>query len=88
MIRSSTTPQYLRPPQVAQLLGVDVHTVLGWIRAGELRAVNVAASPHGKRPRWRIAADDLAVFEGRRAAGPQVKPPQRRSDNGRITRFF
>jgi excisionase family DNA binding protein len=34
--------------------GVTVHTVLGWIRSGELRAVNVGRRRGARKPRWRI----------------------------------
>ena len=44
---------------------VGEHTVLGWIRAGELRAVNVSRTLGG-RPRWRITAEALAAFEAMR----------------------
>ena len=31
--------------------GVGEHTVLGWIRRGELKAINVGRSPGGKK-KW------------------------------------
>ena len=40
--------------EVAERFGVDPHTVLGWIRKGEMLAINVGRS-RGKKPRWRIA---------------------------------
>jgi excisionase family DNA binding protein len=47
MIQDAAEPIYLTPPEVARLLRVDVHSVLAWVRNGELRASNVAsrASP-------------------------------------------
>jgi hypothetical protein len=34
--------------------GVTEHTVLGWIRSGELKALNVGRTPGAKKPRWRL----------------------------------
>ncbi len=65
----------LTPPELAKVLRVDVHAVLRWIANGELRAVNVGSGR--KRPRWRIAAEDVAAFEAARTAQPQT-PTQRR----------
>ena len=79
--------QYLSPPQVAKRLAVDAHKVIGWIRRGELRAVNVAADTEG-RPRYRIAPADLAVFLATRSAGPTPKAIRRRRKDPLITEFF
>ena len=54
--------------------GVSEHTVLGWIRSGELRAVNVGRRVGGKKPRWRITQEALEAFELLRTPGP---PPAR-----------
>jgi excisionase family DNA binding protein len=54
------------PPELAALLGVSPDKILGWIRSGELRAVNVAARLGGK-PRWTVSTDDLRAFETRRS---------------------
>jgi excisionase family DNA binding protein len=53
---------------------VSVHTVLEWIRSGELRAVNVGRRPGAKKPRWRIPQAALDDFELARTATP---PPPR-----------
>jgi len=49
------------------MYGVGVHKVLGWIRRGELKAINAAVNQHG-RPRFLIDLADVADFEQRRAA--------------------
>ena len=68
--------RYLTPPEVAEQFRVNSTKVLMWIRSGELRATNVAASLIG-RPRWRISPADLAVFEQRRSAvAPQKARPR------------
>ena len=33
--------------------GVTEHTVLSWIRSGELKAVNVGRRADATKPRWR-----------------------------------
>jgi hypothetical protein len=63
------TRRKLTVPIVARMLGVADRKVLGWIRAGELRAVNLARTPHG-RPRYAVDVDDLAAFERARAVIP------------------
>jgi len=67
--------QRLTPPELARIYRVDIHTVLAWIRNGQLRAVNVGSGT--KRPRWRIDPADVAVFEAARTAQPSP-PTQRR----------
>jgi hypothetical protein len=54
---------------VARMLGVADQKILHWIRSGELKATNLARSPHG-RPRYAIDLADLEAFE----AGRQVIP--------------
>jgi hypothetical protein len=77
---------HLTPPQVAQRYGVSPEKVIAWIRAGELRAVNVATTLGG-RPRWRIDPADLALFEARRAAVP-VPAARRRRVAGDVIEYF
>ncbi len=60
---------------VCERYGVGEHTVLGWIRSGELRAVNVGRTAGAKKPRWRIPQTALEAFELARTATP---PPPRR----------
>jgi len=62
---------------VARRYRVGEDKVRGWIRRGELAAINTAATLCGK-PRWVISAEALAEFERRRAGGPPPKPPCRR----------
>jgi hypothetical protein len=50
--------------------------VRGWVRRGELAAINTATALCG-RPRWVITPDALAAFEKRRASGPPPKRPRR-----------
>jgi hypothetical protein len=81
-------PRAITPPEIARRYGIKPDKVLGWIKAGELRAVNVAARPTG-RPRWRITEADLLVFENRRAA--KAPPPvdrRRQQKDPSVIEFF
>jgi hypothetical protein len=68
---------YFKPHFVAKRLGVQRAKVIGWIRRGELAAVNVADLPYG-RESWRISAQALADFLDRRKAVAEPKPTRRR----------
>jgi hypothetical protein len=62
--------------------------VLGWIRAGELSAINVAQQVGG-RPRYRIDPVDLAAFEARRLVRTQSSPSvRRRKQTADVVEFF
>jgi len=56
---------------------VSPDKVRAWIRRGELRAINTAATLCGK-PRWVIPPEALAEFEKGRRGGPATKPQRRR----------
>ncbi len=87
MPQVASPARYLTPPQIAERFGVDAHKILSWIRRGELRAVNIGDGC--QRPRYRISPDDLAVFEARRAAGPEPKISRiRRRKDPSIIEFF
>jgi excisionase family DNA binding protein len=77
----------LTPPQLAKRYGVSPDKVLTWIRAGELRAVNVASRP-GERPRWLIDETDVAAFEARRAAQATARVPRRSRRAEQVIEFF
>jgi hypothetical protein len=64
-------------------------TVLGWIHAGELPAINVGRKPGAKKPRWRITQAALDAFEAKRAASVAPAParPRRKSD-GYVPTFY
>lgn len=84
LIRSKLTP-----PEVAEKLRVGVEKVHGWIRNGELRAINVAKQL-GLRPRYRIDVEDLKAFEDRRAVVPVPPPAPRgkRHKANNVIEFF
>lgn len=65
--------RYLIPREIATRLRVSPEKVLGWIRRGELCAINVS---NATRPRYRIDKDDLEAFLRRREVQPPL--PRRR----------
>jgi excisionase family DNA binding protein len=81
----------LTPRQVAERLNVNPDKVVGWIRAGELPAINVARRAGG-RARYRVDAADLAVFEAGRRVRPQPNVTGRRrkrtSSDSNVIEFF
>jgi hypothetical protein len=60
--------------------------VRAWIRRGELRALNTAATMCG-RPRYVITPDALADFERARSAAPPKPTPRRKKRTGLIDFF-
>lgn len=81
-----TERQFFSPPEVGKLLGVDANKVIGWIRSGELPAINAATTLCGARPRYRVSREALEAFQRRRAVVPSVRPP-RRKKGGDLSRF-
>jgi hypothetical protein len=81
----------LTAPQIARLWGVSTHKVLHFIRTGELRAINLAAS-RTNRPRYVIDRDDLERFErGRQVipdGGESTTRKLRRRAAGNVKEFF
>jgi len=75
------------PPAIAKAWGIDPAKVVGWIRSGELPAVNAATKPNG-RPRWLVDETDLHAFElARRSTPPTPAIRHRRrtaADDGEI----
>jgi excisionase family DNA binding protein len=74
-MRRNNEPPFLTPPEVARLLRVSPEKVYGWIRRGELRAVNVG---NCSRPRYRVSRDNLEAFLAAREVQPPPQRPQRK----------
>lgn len=73
--------------KVAERYGVSEGTVLAWISAGELKALNVARGARCKRARWRVSEAALAAFEEARTQSrsvPQKGPRPQRQANGMV----
>lgn len=77
MTSPALIPRRLTVAEVAETLGVDANKVLRWIKAGELRAIDVSQK-RGVKPRWRIAPADLELFETRRSNTLSIVPKQER----------
>jgi excisionase family DNA binding protein len=67
---------------------VGEHTVLAWIRSGELRAVNVGRKISTRKPRWRISEKALEAFEAQRAATPPLPRSRRRKQQAEVIQFY
>lgn len=68
--------------------GVNEHTILAWIRTGELRAFSVGRKPGAKKPRWRITAEALATFELLRTPTPPAPLTRRRKQSSNVIEFY
>lgn len=81
---------YFTVRDIEKLLGVDEHAVLGWIKSGELKAINVGRSPNKKKPRWRISQAALEEFERLRSATPltQITPRRRKRRSAEVLDMF
>lgn len=75
--------------ETAAYYRVRSHTVLAWIRSGELEAENVAATT-SSRPAWRISLDALERFAAKRRNRPEPKAvkKQRAATEDRIIPYF
>ena len=90
--RPSAPPgtSWFTPREVAKQRRVRVATIFGWIRRGELEAINHANSRLGK-PRWKISTDALAAFDLARSSRSVIAPSSRRRGRGRgipVTEYF
>jgi transposase len=68
--------------------GVGEHTVLGWLRLGELRGFSVSRRPGSKKPRWRITQEALAAFEQLRTPTPPTPRARRRKRPADVIEFY
>ena len=83
----SSGREFLTPQKIGELLGVGHDKVLGFIRTGELRAIDLSTT-RGKRPRWRISRDDLDAFLARRSATPPPKPRRQRRQPDDVIEYY
>jgi hypothetical protein len=81
---TSSKSKMLTPPKIAKDLAVRSGKVLGWIRSGELLAINLAERPTG-RPRYRVKPSDLEAFLNRRTMLPLSRGSSRRASVSVVT---
>ena len=67
---------WFTPPAVADLLGVGVTRIYGWIYSGELQAVNLGGK---KRARYRISQEAVRDFLNNRVVSSCTNRQRRRS---------
>jgi excisionase family DNA binding protein len=75
-------------PDICDRFDVSEGTVLAWIHAGELRAINVGRTPGARKPRWRITRQALEDFEAARTATPAAPRPRRRRQREDVIEFY
>jgi hypothetical protein len=79
--------RYQTPPEIATKYGCKPETVIGWIRFGELKAIDVARRG-AMKPRYRVSPQALEDFEKARAVVPRESPIKKRfRPNFEIKRF-
>jgi hypothetical protein len=71
---------------VARRYRVGEDKVRGWMKHGELAALNTNSTKCA-RPRFVITADALAEFERRRSVAPAAKP-RRRSRRADVVDYY
>lgn len=72
---------------LCERFAIGEHTVLGWIKRGELRAIDVSRR-QGGRPKWRITTDALAAFEQLRTPTPPLPRTRRRQRPADVIEFY
>jgi len=81
------TDRALSVKELTERYSVNEHTILTWIKSGELKAINVGRRPGTKKPRWRITADALVTFELLRTHSPPL-PRTRRRKQSDVIAFY
>lgn len=79
--RAASRRRNFTPPEIAEEFGVATAKVIGWIRAGELVAINLA-NRGCVRPRYSITPEAIEQFK----AGRQVVPDGGLSATQRLRR--
>lgn len=67
---------------------VTDHTVLGWIRDGDLKAINTGRSLAKKKPRWSITEEQLRDFERLRTSPERASPVRRKKRDAGVIQFY
>jgi hypothetical protein len=72
-----TLRKFISLNAVAQRYGRRHEWAKALVDAGELRAVNLAVDPRGKRPRLFVHVDEIERFERARSTTPVPEPTRR-----------
>ena len=86
MIATSDKTKFT-PPEIARRWGIKPDKIIGWIRSGELAAMNAATKPGG-RPRYLIDVRDVEAFELKRSVTPAKKTARPRWKQVGTTEYF
>ncbi len=79
----------MSPPELAKQWGVSADKIVGFIRSGELRAIDVSSRRGSPRPRFLIDIKDIELFEVNRAVVPPApKTKRRRKRDTTVKEFF
>jgi transposase len=73
--------------EIRERYAVGEHTVLAWIRRGELRAIDVSRK-RGGRPKWRVTQEALDAFEALRTPTPVPPRSKRRKRSEDVIDFY
>lgn len=74
---------------VKKRYAVSEQTVIGWIKSGELKAVNVGRKLGNKKPRWRISEEAIKAFEASRTPTLEIAAPRKiRKRSGDVIEFI
>ena len=85
-----TSRKKYTPPRLAELWGISPDKIISFIKAGELRAIDISSDRNSIRPRYLIDVADVEAFETSRAVvppAPKTKRRRRRRDAG-IKEYF
>ncbi len=79
----------LTPPQLAKQWGVSADKITGFVKSGELKAIDVSTNRESVRPRYLIDRADIEAFEASRAVVPPApKTKRRRKRDTTVKEFF
>jgi transposase len=78
---------FLTPPAIAKRLRVKPSKVIAWIKRDELVAIDVSEN-RGRRPRWRIAPEELQRFLESRSSRHPARAARRRKPVAAVLEFF
>lgn len=84
----TTLHQKLTPPQLAEQWGVSPDKIIGWIRSGELRAIDISTKRGSPRPRYLVDRRDIEAFELARAVIPPAPRQRRRRRDPAVKEYF